>query len=64
MRDMNIYRKAKYSLDECPSFDPCSKCIVSMTCVEKCIPKVKYDVKQRKEAKPKFKLKMKRKKKK
>jgi len=57
MRDMNIYRKAKYSLDECPSSDPCKLCIVSMTCVDKCIPKVKYDIKKHKNAKPIFKIK-------
>lgn len=57
MRDTNIYRKAKYSLDECPSSDPCKICIVGMTCVEKCIPKVKWDVMQAKKAKPIFKIK-------
>jgi len=58
MRDTNIYRKARYSLDECPSSDPCKSCIVGMTCVEKCVSKVKYDIKIRLQKKPKFKLKM------
>jgi len=61
MRDTNIYRKARYSLDECPSFDPCKSCIVGMTCEEKCISKIKYDNKQRALKKPTFKLKMKKK---
>lgn len=57
----NIYKKAKYSLDECPASNPCLTCIVGMTCAVKCIPKIKFDVKQCKLKKPVYKIKIKKK---